>query len=426
VDDSSVEGTHTDTITHAISSSDTNYSGVTISNITVTITDNDSGSGSGGSPVYGGDTTPPTNTSVVINSNATSTASANVTLTIGASDAASMMIANTSDFTSAIWETYNTTKAWTLTSGAGTKTVYAKFRDANNNVSTAVSDTIVLLSTATTPTATTTPVTATTTAPVSPVVTPTEKSITQLPATTPTVVVSQQGSALVVTPPADTSYQQTELLKFKYSYKNTSAKTTSVKIMRQLLDSKGKIIRTTSASKILKSGKSFVGDVKEEVGKALKPGEYVVRVRIMDSGGKKVLEEGSFKIDIEKVKQKYFVFGEASVSSDIVFDSVKLGGTVKNMLLPVNLKAQYTYTNNSGFKHVVRMTRELIGPNGKVIDKRTGRWVMKADESDSANFTQAITKYFDTGGYQIRIRAYDWTTKELLAENSLGFAVELK
>jgi hypothetical protein len=53
-----------------------------------------------------------------------------------------MTISNDSAFTGAAWETYTTSKTWTLTSGSGTKTVYAKFRDAAGNASAAVSDTI--------------------------------------------------------------------------------------------------------------------------------------------------------------------------------------------------------------------------------------------------------------------------------------------
>ncbi|MEA5572572.1 DUF3616 domain-containing protein [Calothrix sp. UHCC 0171] len=41
VDDDFIEGTHTGTITHSVSSSDTNYNGTAIANITVNITDND-------------------------------------------------------------------------------------------------------------------------------------------------------------------------------------------------------------------------------------------------------------------------------------------------------------------------------------------------------------------------------------------------
>src|SRR4030095_3815627 len=45
-------------------------------------------------------------------------------------------------------ETFAPTKTWTLSSGAGTKTVYAQFRDAAGNWSAAATDTIVLDTTA--------------------------------------------------------------------------------------------------------------------------------------------------------------------------------------------------------------------------------------------------------------------------------------
>jgi len=99
-------------------------------------------SGSTGGSGSSADTTPPTNTSVVIAAGAGSTDNAVVTLTLAATGASQMMISNASDFTGSAWETYTTSKAWVLTSGAGIKTVYAKFKDTAGNISTAVSDTI--------------------------------------------------------------------------------------------------------------------------------------------------------------------------------------------------------------------------------------------------------------------------------------------
>jgi len=118
------------------------------------------GSGSGGSvsttPSVT-DTTPPTDTSIVIAGGAGTTGATAVTLTLGATGATQMTISNDSAFTGAVWETYATSKSWTLTAGNGVKTVYAKFKDAAGNVSTAVSDTITHSSgaTVTTPNATT-------------------------------------------------------------------------------------------------------------------------------------------------------------------------------------------------------------------------------------------------------------------------------
>ncbi|MBI2592548.1 MAG: peptidoglycan-binding protein [Candidatus Colwellbacteria bacterium] len=102
------------------------------------------GGGGGGGGTAQVDYEPPTNTSVVIAAGAVTASSTAVTLTLGATGATQMMISNVSDFKDAVWETYTTSKAWTLTSGDGVKTVYVRFRDASQNVSVAVTDTITL------------------------------------------------------------------------------------------------------------------------------------------------------------------------------------------------------------------------------------------------------------------------------------------
>jgi len=100
----------------------------------------------GGTSNGSSDTTPPTNTSIKINENAVSANSNQVTLTLVASGATQMMLSNTSDFAGATWEAYASSKIWLLTTGAGTKTVYVKFRDSSFNVSSAVTDSIDYLS----------------------------------------------------------------------------------------------------------------------------------------------------------------------------------------------------------------------------------------------------------------------------------------
>jgi len=99
---------------------------------------------------YTVDNTAPTG-SVSIASGATFTTTPSVTLNLLATDASSgvnrMLISQSSDFIGAMWETYATTKPFTLSSGDGTKTVYVMFEDVAGNVSTTYSDTIILDST---------------------------------------------------------------------------------------------------------------------------------------------------------------------------------------------------------------------------------------------------------------------------------------
>jgi len=93
------------------------------------------------------DTTAPTG-SVSINGGVAYANSRNATLTLSASDGSGsgvgqMRISNDGTNWNE-WEDYETSKAWTLTAGDGTKAVYAQFRDALNNTSAAFTDTIVL------------------------------------------------------------------------------------------------------------------------------------------------------------------------------------------------------------------------------------------------------------------------------------------
>jgi RTX calcium-binding nonapeptide repeat (4 copies) len=85
---------------------------------------------------------------ISINGGAASTSSRSVTLKVSASDpspasgVASMRFRNGGTTTWSQWFDYSTSTSWTLSAGAGTKTVYAQFQDRAGNVSAAASDTI--------------------------------------------------------------------------------------------------------------------------------------------------------------------------------------------------------------------------------------------------------------------------------------------
>lgn len=100
---------------------------------------------SGNNPPSVFDTTPPANAYIDISAGSVFTPSVNVVLALTALGANYMMISNNPDFTGASWETYATTKNWSLTSGDGVKNVYVKFKDTAGNISTVVSDMITLV-----------------------------------------------------------------------------------------------------------------------------------------------------------------------------------------------------------------------------------------------------------------------------------------
>lgn len=86
--------------------------------------------------------------SIVVNNGATYANSRIVYLILSAeATGGHMKISNQSDLSDASWETYVTSKKWTLTSGDGQKIVYVKFRNALLEESSIFNDNIVLDST---------------------------------------------------------------------------------------------------------------------------------------------------------------------------------------------------------------------------------------------------------------------------------------
>ncbi len=83
-----------------------------------------------------------------INGGAASTTSSSVTLELSASDPSPasgvvrMRFRNGGSTTWSEWFDYSTSKAWLLSEGAGTKTVYVKYKDRAGNISAVASDTI--------------------------------------------------------------------------------------------------------------------------------------------------------------------------------------------------------------------------------------------------------------------------------------------
>lgn len=72
----------------------------------------------------------PSSGSVSVNSGDAYTVSRGVNLDLSVQGAPTeMIVSENADFTGAVWETYSTSKSFTLSSGEAAKTVYAKFRD---------------------------------------------------------------------------------------------------------------------------------------------------------------------------------------------------------------------------------------------------------------------------------------------------------
>jgi hypothetical protein len=134
----------------------------------ITILDNGSSPAATNSPriipvtftVLASEASPPTGSSISIQSGAAATNSNSVTLNLAASDSGSGMGEMRFDNNDGVWSAwtpYAATRTWYLPGGAGPKTVRAQFRDKLGNTAAAVSDSIVLDLTAPGQTAVTTP-----------------------------------------------------------------------------------------------------------------------------------------------------------------------------------------------------------------------------------------------------------------------------
>jgi formylglycine-generating enzyme required for sulfatase activity len=82
---------------------------------------------------------------ISINNNETYASSRSVTLYIFSENANSMMFSNYADFSNAQWENYTETKNWTLLTGSGPITVFAKFKNSSGLISDTYADSILPL-----------------------------------------------------------------------------------------------------------------------------------------------------------------------------------------------------------------------------------------------------------------------------------------
>ncbi|MFK7827315.1 MAG: hypothetical protein AB8G05_24440 [Oligoflexales bacterium] len=105
--------------------------------------DNSADDTSHSNPDVAVDNSGPTSTSINIDSGSTYATSTTVTLTLTANDVAEMFITNASDCAAGgTWESFGTSKAWTLGQTNALATVYVKFRDEVGNESSCINDTI--------------------------------------------------------------------------------------------------------------------------------------------------------------------------------------------------------------------------------------------------------------------------------------------
>ena len=372
-------------------------------------------SGGGGGSYY----VSPYNLSLLINNGATSTTNPVVNLTLGVVGGTEMMLANDPSFVGASWESFKVTKSWILSSDIGAKVVYVKYRDSNGTVSAVASAQIILLALSNPGTPTPSVV-----ASVLPVVnTPNVTSTATIPNIDLEVVNPQ--SNFIISNVKSLSLQPASNLEFNYTYTNKTENLVRVRLVRQVLNNKGTVVVSTQAFRNIKAGAEVSVDVQQLIGRYWTPGIFTERIRIYDAKGS-LLDENSFSFTVEKFKFKYLVRGELGSDNAIAFDQAVWEKNRFDVKLPTVLRVRYSYTNQTEVKQDVRMIRDIVDVLGKVVETRRGRWVMNPQEIDRLTFSQNLSGTLAPGNYTMRVRALDFKTGEVIAENSLTFGVELK
>lgn len=228
--------------------------------------------------------------------------------------------------------------------------------------------------------------------------------------------VQANDAKVIFTGLAKNNFQPGEALKFVYKYKNEEPKSAKVKVTRQLIDSQGKIVKSSTATTTLKPGGEFSRNINENLAQNLPVGDYTVKVTVNNGAQTEI---NSFDLAVEQMKNKYFVVNqELPTATDFSFDQATWNQLKSNVALPTTIKMKYSYTNNTGVVHTIKVVRQLVDQNGQAAATATGKWQMSIGKKTSYTFAQTLAKTLPAGDYTIRLQAYDWTTNELLDENN--------
>jgi peptidoglycan hydrolase-like protein with peptidoglycan-binding domain len=91
-------------------------------------------------------------------------------------------------------------------------------------------------------------------------------------------------------------YKPGAQLDYSYQYVNDTDKKIGVSIVRQLVNSTGKVVKTGGGTATLKPHETFQRTIHDIVAKTTPAGEYTVTIKVLT--GKKILAENSFNVQV--------------------------------------------------------------------------------------------------------------------------------
>ncbi len=248
------------------------------------------GGGAGGGSGSGGGSSSPSVSSPAASAISTDpkATSQTVVLTFSVTNASQLALSEDPSFAGASWEAYAPTKSFTLSKGAGLKTVYVKFRSASGGVTSAYKTTVTLDSNYVPAVEAPKPATP-----------PTTPSESILSASVPTFSLSNPNSKLVILPVKKLQYVPKSSVAYTYTFKNETNNILKVKVLRQVVDAYGKVLAKVTGSASIAKGKVFKSNANSTLGSNLADGNYTVQVKVMDAKNN-VLAENSFDVMVKK------------------------------------------------------------------------------------------------------------------------------
>ena len=209
----------------------------------------------------------------------------NITLNFFVNNASQTAISEDANFTNSSWENYIPSKIFTLSKGLGEKTIYLKFKSRDGGVTPIYQIKLTLTEFV---------------EKVAPVVVPVVAET--IPEETKSEIHNPE-SNITISLPKKLQYAPNSYVYYVYQYKNTTAKTQKIKIVRQVLDVKNKAVHTADGTRVINSGKSFKFNASSLLIKSLRDGIYTVKIKILDAKTNKVLDENGFNITVKKPVQ---------------------------------------------------------------------------------------------------------------------------
>lgn len=277
-------GTLSLTYTDSKDSSDTGTDSATF---TANTAGSSGGSSGGGGGISSGAGTPPSKISVSLPGNPSSVSSRVVTLDLSAFNAKDVTISEDPAFAGSSWETYTTSKSVTLSAGDGKKTLYIKFRSPSGAAS-AVYQVVVTLNSS------------------SASATQSNVNKDSTPAVSAPTFNANPDSKVVILSVKKLQYVPNSSVAYSYTFKNETAKTLKIKVLRQVVDADGKVVTKVNGATSIAKGKTFKSNTSNFLNSKLADGTYTVQVKVMDSKGT-LLDENSFDVLVKKPAVKAVV-----------------------------------------------------------------------------------------------------------------------